>query len=62
MKYNNGKSKYMMMMESREEAEVLVWGKEMKNVDSFKYVGSVIQEDGRFDMEVNERWRQAGEK
>lgn len=60
-KFNAGKNVHTVMtrIKRREEARMVLCSEEMKKVDSFKYLG-VIQKDGRFVGEVNERGRHEG--
>lgn len=50
MKFYAGKSEYKVKMERREEAGLVIGGEELEMVESFKYIGSVKQEEGRLDF------------
>lgn len=62
MKFNAKKSEYMVTTrdKGRVGGRVMLGEEEMRRVSHFKYLGSVIEEEGRIDREINERGRQAG--
>uniref|UniRef100_A0A8D8S2A0 Reverse transcriptase domain-containing protein n=1 Tax=Cacopsylla melanoneura TaxID=428564 RepID=A0A8D8S2A0_9HEMI len=48
----------ILKCESQVEGDVVMNGTPLKQVDHFKYLGSIISEDGTFDKEINRRIQQ----
>lgn len=61
LKFNAKKCEVMVTTRKkmRVPTDIVMGGEVLKKVESFKYLGSIIEENGRNDKEINERGRQA---
>ena len=61
LKFNAQKCEMMVTTRNKERVttDIRIGGEVLKKVESFKYLGSVIEESGRNDKEISERGRQA---
>lgn len=60
MKINVDKTKSMIISSGNKVHSIQINGQEIEQVDSYKYLGSIIESNGRIDKEINERMGKAG--
>jgi hypothetical protein len=58
---NHGKTKIMMIGRSKKSCIVKLMGKYLKQVQNFKYLGVIINENGKIEEEINTTMLNAGE-
>jgi hypothetical protein len=60
MLINHGKTKIMMIGRSNKSCIVNLMGTDLEQVDNFKYLGVIINENGKIEEEINTRMLNAG--
>lgn len=60
MKINIGKTKSMIVSRENKTHSIKLQGKQIEQVESFKYLGSIIENNGKIDKEINDRMGKTG--
>jgi hypothetical protein len=60
MLINHGKTKRMMIGRSKKSCIVNLMGKDLEEVENFKYLGVIINENGKTEEEINTRMLNVG--
>lgn len=55
MKLNKTKTKVMMVAKEKEEINICIEGTKLEQVDTFQYLGIMLEEKGDLNMEINNR-------
>lgn len=60
LKINIVKTKSMVVSRENKTHSIKLQGKQIEQVESFKYLGSIIQNNGKIDKEINDRMGKTG--
>ena len=60
MKIKVGKTKIMIIARTRKSHAIIPNGTQIEQVEHFKYLGAIIEENTKIDKEINERMERSG--